>query len=84
MQSREDGYYVAGTQYLYEKPNTKSDRIYKVARHSSIIVLDESVDPDGDWALINYWGTEGYMQRRHIKTGWATIYDTQEAGGSNG
>lgn len=77
MQSIEDGYFVAGTQYLYAEPDTRAERIYKVARHSTIIILDEQVDEAGKWALVNYWGTEGYMQRRHIKTGWATVYGQQ-------
>jgi len=78
MQSREDGYFVAGTQYLYAEPNTKSEKLYKVARHSTINVIEEEVDEDGKWVKVNYWGTEGYMQRRHIKTGWATIYEAEE------
>lgn len=78
MQSREDGYFVAGTQYLYAEPDTKAERIYKVARHSTIVVTEEDVDEDGKWVKVNYWGTEGYMQRRYIKTGWATVYDTEE------
>ena len=78
MQSIEDGYFVAGTQYLYAEPDTKAERLYKVARHSTIVVTEENVDEDGKWVKVNYWGTEGYMQRRHIKTGWATIYETEE------
>lgn len=75
MQSREDGKFVAGTQNLYAAPDTGSERLYKVARHSSIVVVDDQIDPDGKWTLVNYWGTLGYLQSRNIKTGWATIYD---------
>lgn len=78
MQSRADGYFIAGTQYLYAEPNTKSEKLFKVARHSTIVVTEEDVDEDGKWVKVNYWGTEGYMQRRHLKTGWATIYDNGE------
>lgn len=78
MQSRSDGYFVAGTQYLYAEPDTKAEKLYKVARHSTIIITEENVDEEGKWVKVNYWGTEGYMQRRHIKTGWATIYENEE------
>lgn len=75
MQSREDGKFVAGTQNLYAAPDTKSKRMYKVARHSTIVVVDDQIDPEGKWTLVNYWGTLGYLQSRNIKTGWATVYD---------
>lgn len=75
MQSIPDGYYVAGTQYLYAEPNAKADKIYKVARHSTIVLLEEGLGEDGKWAKVSYWGTEGYMLRKSIKEGWATVYD---------
>ncbi|MBQ3131632.1 MAG: SH3 domain-containing protein [Clostridia bacterium] len=78
MQSVEDGYFVAGTQYLYAEPNTKAEKLYKVARHSTIVITEENVDEDGKWVKVNYWGTEGYMLRKNIKTGWATIYEEEE------
>lgn len=78
MQSRKDGYFVAGTQNLYAEPDTKAERLYKVARHSTIVIIEDEVDEEGKWVKVNYWGTEGYMLRRNIKTGWATIYDSEE------
>ena len=75
MQSRPDGKYVSSTVYLYETPSTKAKRLYKVARDSTITVLAEL---PGGWSLVDYWGTQGYIQTRRIKTGWATIYEAQE------
>ena len=71
MQSHPAGNYVSSTVYLYAEPSTKSERLYKVARDSTITVLSEE---DG-WSLVDYWGTTGYIQSRLIRTGWATIYD---------
>ena len=48
---------------------------YKVARHSTIVLLEEGLGEDGKWAKVSYWGTEGYMLRKSIKEGWATVYD---------
>ena len=75
MQSIPDGYYGAGTQYHYAEPDARSDKIYKVARHSTIVLLEEGLGEDGKWAKVSYWGTEGYMLRKSIKEGWATVYD---------
>ena len=82
MQSIPDGYYVAGTQYLYAEPNAKADKIYKVARHSTIVLLEEGLGEDGKWAKVSYWGTEGYMLRKSIKEGWATVYDNDGTEGT--
>lgn len=79
MQSIPDGYYVASTQYLYAEPNAESEKLYKVARHSTITLLEEGLGDDGKWAKVSYWGTEGYMLRKVIKTGWATVYDSGAA-----
>ena len=76
MQSIPDGKYVGSTVFLYDQPNTKAKRIYKVARDTSITVVAELAD---GWTLVDYWGTMGYIQSRLIKTGWATIYKTEEA-----
>ena len=53
---------------------------FEEAKLNRKVALDyeEDVDEDGKWVKVNYWGTEGYMQRRHLKTGWATIYDNGE------
>jgi len=38
-------------------------------------LLEEGLGEDGKWAKVSYWGTEGYMLRKSIKEGWATVYD---------
>ena len=68
-----NGYYVAGTRIFYAEPNAKADKIYKVARHSTIVLLEEGLGEDGKWP--RSLGTEGYMLRKSIKEGWATVYD---------
>ena len=66
---------MGSTVYLYEEPSTKSTRLYKVARDSTIEVVAELTN---GWTLVDYWGTLGYIQSRLIKTGWATIYHQEE------
>ena len=34
------------------------------------------------WARVSYWGTEGYMLRKSIKEGWATVYDSDGTEGT--
>lgn len=75
MESQPEGRYVGSTVYLYEEPSTKSTRLYKVARDSTIEVVAELTN---GWTLVDYWGTLGYIQSRLIKTGWATIYHQEE------
>ncbi|MEG1548439.1 MAG: SH3 domain-containing protein [Clostridia bacterium] len=70
LQSTPDGKVAKATLFLYAKPSTKSERLCKVARDSSLVILEEGKD----FTKINYWGIEGYIQTRSIGTGWATIY----------
>ena len=76
MQAEENGQYVSATTYLYAQPSTRSERIYKVPSSSTINVVDDTID-EGNWTLINFQGTLGYMQSRSIKTGWATLPEYQ-------
>ena len=42
--------------------------------HCTIVLLEEGLGEDGKWAKVSYWGTEGYMLRKSIKEGCATVY----------
>ena len=71
MQSRPDGYYTPSTAYLFAEPDKKAERLYTMARDTSLKVL--AIGPD--FMLVDYFGTVGFVSKRNVKPGWATIYD---------
>ena len=71
LQSRPDGYYTPSTAYLFAEPDKGSTRLYTLPRDTSLKVL--AIGPD--FFMVDYFGTVGFVSKRQVKTGWATIYD---------
>jgi len=62
-----DATLMKATDWLYEEPNTSSERLVKVPVDVSVQVLETL---DGGWTQIRYWNLTGYIKTSRLTTGW--------------
>lgn len=67
MDTRSDATLMKATDWLYEEPNTSSERLVKVPVDVSVQVLETL---DGGWTQIRYWNLTGYIKTSRLTTGW--------------
>lgn len=70
MQSREDADIVRSTTYLYTEPDRKSDVISKIPTHTSVFILDDTLE---GFTKISVWGEVGYVTNASLTKGWGLI-----------
>ena len=69
IQSKEDADIIKETQYMFEEPDGKSEKIVKVPTYTSVKIIEDA----GDWTRIEYRGEVGYMKTNNLKKGWGPI-----------
>lgn len=70
--TKEDASLIRSTTWLYEKPDDGAAQIVKIPTDTSVKVLETL---ESGWSKIVYWGEEGYIKTKSLRTGWGKIMD---------
>lgn len=69
--SGDDANVLSETVRVYDKASTKGKVVCKIAKYTSVRVLDKSKG----WVQVKFYNYTGYVQSQFVKKGWGIVYE---------